>query len=286
MKRGLLWATAAAFTALAAFAGCSGGSGAATSPSASSGAGDTLTAQFSVLIPNASSASSVSRRPMYISPSTQSFAVTASYGTATPGIPYLVNATPTSPGCGPTEGGLLCNISVQVLRGATSITVTAFDQINGQGNALATTSTSIPQTSASVINLSVILNGIVATFSLALQGGPFTPGISGSKALQVNAFDADGNFITLPGNYNAPIGLFPSDPAVSLFPNFVTTPGQAVVATYDGTEGASSTITGFFTPNTSLVEVIRAVGTLPPPSPGPIPSITPNPGATTIVIIH
>lgn len=280
------WATAAAFALFAAFVGCSGGGAGTSPPPVSTTAGDTtLTAQFSVTIPNATSASNSSRRPMYVSPSTQSFAVVAIYGTASPGIPFIVNTTPSSPGCSQTTNGLLCNISVQVLRGATALSITAFDQINGQGNALAQTTVTIAQTSADVISLNVTLSGIVSRFTLALEGGAFTPGVSGSKVLDVNAFDQDGNFISLPGNYNAPIALVPSDSAISVFPNFVTAAGETVIATYDGTPAASSSITGFFTSNTSVVEVIRAVGTLPAPSPGPLPSVTPNPGATTIVII-
>jgi hypothetical protein len=223
---------------------------------------------------------------MFVSPSIQSFAVVGIYGSASPGIPYIVNTTPSSPGCGATEGGLVCNISVQILRGATALSITAFDGLNGQGTALAQSTVTIAQTNADVINLSVTLNAFVSRLTMVLAGGAFTPGIPGSKVLQVNAFDYDGNFITLPGNYSAPVALVPSDPAISVFPNFVTAPGETVIATYDGTEGATTSITGFFTQNTSVIVVVRGVGTLPPPSPGPIPSVTPNPGATTIVIIH
>jgi hypothetical protein len=282
-RGGLLWVTAAA---LSIFAGCGGGGGSGVPVTSTNVTGQTLTAQFSVTIPAKSTGSSVSRRPMYVSPSTQSFAVTAIYGTASPGIPEIVDTTPSSPGCSATPAGLLCNISVQVLRGATALAITAFDQINGRGNALAATTVTIAQTSADVIGLNVTLNGIVSHFTMSLEGGSFEPGISGSKILDINAYDQDGNFITLPGNYNAPIALVPSDPAISVFPNFVTAAGQTVIATYDGTPTASTSITGFFTSNTSVIQVIRAVGSLPAPSPGPVPSVTPNPGATTIVIIH
>jgi hypothetical protein len=172
------------------------------------------------------------------------------------------------------------------LRGATALEITAFDQTGGQGNALAETTVAIAPTNADVINLNVTLSGIVRRFTISLEGGPFTPGVSGSKILDVLAYDQDGNFITGPGSYNAPIALAPSDPAISIFPNFVAAPGQTVIATYDGTPNATSFITGFFTANTNDVIVIRAVGALPPPTPGPIPSVTPNPGATTIVIIR
>ena len=121
---------------------------------------------------------------MYVSPSTQSFAVVAIYGTASPGIPYIVNTTPSSPGCGETASGLVCNISVEILRGATGLSITAFDGLNGQGNALAQGTTPIAQTSADVINLSVTLSGIVSRLTMVLVGGPFTQGFPARRCFR------------------------------------------------------------------------------------------------------
>jgi hypothetical protein len=281
LRTGLL---AVAALAAAPLFGCGGGASSGSSLITSSGGSKQIAASFTIRIP--AKTQSASRSLQFVSPSTQSVTVIAIYGDTTPVIPAVVDTTPTSTDCVlQSDGSRLCTVVVEIIRGATGLNITAYDQPEGQGQVLARTTVAIPQTNGDIVNVAITLGGVVSRFSLALAGGAFTPGIGGAKIVTLSAFDYDGDLIVAPGDYDSPIQLNSSDPSVTVFPNVVSNPAQTITAVYDGTMNSSASITAYLSSNTLGVQAVRAVGS-GPATPGPPPSGTPNPVATTIIVVR
>ena len=250
-----------AFCALAAtaafLAGCGGGAGTSTpsqalppplataTPVAPQGK---ATVVLSIVIPAASTSSAVTRRPRYVSPSTNSLSF-AQNGSVT----TVVALTSSSPDCTTGNGGVrTCTVNVNATAGQNqSFTVKTFASSNGTGTPLSVqtvVATIVPNTSNP---LAFVLNGVVASLSAAF-GVPSLPyGLAGNTTLTVNARDASGNIIIGPGNYAGPSGaaltitLTNADGsgATSLAHSSLTQPASADGFTYTGGPLNGDTVT-------------------------------------------
>lgn len=197
-------------------AACSGGGGGGqalprasgpTSAPTSAPTGRTA-ASLKILVPNATaSSSSRSRRPAYISSSTQSMTINVTphlSQTSLPGFPLTVNLTPTSPGCTSTANGIVCNVAVTADAGSYDATVATYDGMNATGNLLSAAqcvpfAVVLNQTNA----IPLALGGTPVSMTLVASGGQVTaahlsvftlPG-SASGTFAAYGVDADGNTI-------------------------------------------------------------------------------------------
>jgi hypothetical protein len=192
----------------AALAGCGGGghavpaAGSAVVPAAN-GRGS---ASFTITVPSATSTATL-RRAAYISSSTTAVRIDVeSGGSEVAGFPVTVPVTPGSPNCTTTVNGTTCAITVSVLPGTYTATVTALDV---HGNPIST-AVAVPVDVApgTVTNVPLTLNGVVATLNVTptVSGGAPTY-VSGSAAagfgligqgprsFTIAAADANGNTI-------------------------------------------------------------------------------------------
>lgn len=149
--------------------------------------------------------------PEYISPSTKSMSV-AVQGGAT----QTFNLTPTSSRC--SESGspkaLTCQEAIVIPSGQQTLTVTLYDQIKGQGNQLATATTTVTIAATGFTPIPIVLGGVVSTVkALINNSSAATVPISTPTSLpvEVEAYDADNNLIVPPGNYSSPITLTNND---------------------------------------------------------------------------
>jgi hypothetical protein len=214
------WYRQAFFVACALLAGCNaGGHGLSTLPGTSSQAsGPRAAASLRVVIPakSASPASSSARKPAYISPATQSIAV--SFVPAGGGAALTFNqnlTTASNPTCTASlVSSLICTVSFSLPAGSYTATFTTYDALlqGGQptGNVLSANQ-SLPVTialgQANAIN--VALAGIPASLvALPQISGRITPtGTAAftmgacfqSEIVTLYALDADGDVIIGPG---------------------------------------------------------------------------------------
>jgi hypothetical protein len=104
--------------------------GAVATPTPAAGPPGTLS--FTILVP-AATAGTASRTVKFVSPSTQSVAITLK-GQTTPLA--TVNLTATSPGCAATSAGTSCTVSATAPVGNDMFLIAAFDGVNGTGHQL------------------------------------------------------------------------------------------------------------------------------------------------------
>lgn len=190
-------------------AGCGGGGGQTasgqspilpgtpTAPATAAPQGK-ATVTLRIVIPPASSASAVTRRPRYVSPSTNSLSF-AQAGTVT----TVVSLAPGSPNCTTGAGGArTCTVNVNATAGQNqTFTVETFASTNGTGTPLSVqtiVATILPNTSNP---LTFVLNGVVASLTAAFAVPTLPYGLAANTTLTVNALDASGNIIVGPGGY-------------------------------------------------------------------------------------
>ena len=182
-------------TALAALisvaaSSCSGGSR-VLPPTARSATAGSVNMSVVIQVP-ARPASQRFRRPAYVSPSTASVALTFN------GAPVgTINTTAQSPQCASSgaSGNLVCSGNFAVSAGTYNYNLTAFDQANGLGVKLSTTSGRfiVVQNEANVLH--AILNGIVQSLRVALTPSSVQQGTPTTVQVSVSAVDPDGNVI-------------------------------------------------------------------------------------------
>jgi sugar lactone lactonase YvrE len=240
-------------------AGCGGGGGQMTStpsqvlppPSATStpvAPQGKATVALRIVIPAASTSSAVTRRPRYVSPSTNSlsFAQNASVTT-------VIALTPSSPNCTTGVGGVrTCTVNVNATAGQNqSFTLKTFASADGTGTPLSTqtiVATIVPNTSNP---LTFVLNGVVASLTAAFAVPTLPYGLAGTTTLTVNALDASGNIIIGPGGYATSSGTAltitltnaDNSGATSLTHSSLTQPGAADGFTYAGGPLNGDTVT-------------------------------------------
>jgi hypothetical protein len=92
------------------------------------------TVNFVVAIPNPP-AVNAARRPAYVSPATQSMAVTIVQGSTTV-LSENIDLTPTSSNCSSSSSGTTCTFTMALNPGSYTASITTYDGTNGTGNAL------------------------------------------------------------------------------------------------------------------------------------------------------
>jgi hypothetical protein len=219
-------------------------------PAGPAGASPSSQARFVITVP-AKTTASTSRRPQYVSPSTQSLTISVDGGT-----PVTQNLTPASPNCSTSAGGLECTATIAAPVGSDTFTVTTYDRTGGAGHVLSTAGTGaiaiVPGTAATV---PIILAGVVATIALALNPKSLTTGTHAAAQLTVTAKDADGNTIVGPGGYENAIALAKSGDTASeitLSASSLPGPTAPITVTFNGGAVAETvTLTGSATGATS-----------------------------------
>jgi hypothetical protein len=199
---------AAALLAAVALSACGGSAGGTTSaasltPPTPTKPGPTAhqTAPLKVTVklplPGHAASQSSTRRPMYVSQSTQSVVVTA--GTSS----VVMEMVPNGQGCsgdGVTQP-ISCTVVESVPVGSYSVTVKAYDEQGGYGNVLSELDNYAFQIQPYIENdLDFVLNGVVASASLSLAASSATIGAADTN-YSVAFRDADNNIIVGKGSY-------------------------------------------------------------------------------------
>jgi hypothetical protein len=196
VNRRLAWLVAATDLALLLLlAGCAGGGTPPVTTGVTEGAPDASGAarstengrvRFVIRIPPKRH-----RGARFISPATKSMSLTISRS-GKKAFSKRVNVTPSSSGCYASLAGTVCTVAfgVKVDKGYIA-SLTAYDGLNGTGNALST-GQSLPFD---------VKEGKLNTVALTLNGIPLSILVKqiGSNSILVTALDADGNFIVGPG---------------------------------------------------------------------------------------
>lgn len=205
MKRLIFAASVALSLALVGCGGSAGAGGAAALPGAGT-ALPTTDARVVITIPQRTGASTGSRTPAYVSPSTQSLTVAIDGGT-----PTAQNLTPGSPNCsvGGPLSALTCTVPIAATPGSHTFTFTTYDGLGGTGNVLSTNAVSQTIVANQTNSIDVTLAGVPTLLQVnALGGGTGVSGsiVSGlqlagilSVPFSVVPLDADGNIIIGPG---------------------------------------------------------------------------------------
>jgi virginiamycin B lyase len=251
------WLGAAALCSVLAVAACSGGTNVASPP-----LGNALAVRSNVRVPveakrhKRGTANVVIRiprkkksgrrmHPAYVSASTQSMVI-ANVGQAN----QTFNLTPSSSGCSSTGGTgyLTCSETAYFPSGQQILTITLYDQENGQGNQLSTATTLVNIATGGVTPIPITLDGVVATATVLLNGSAAVSqpaAMPTSIPISVEAYDADNNLIVSPGSYSSPITLADSDTSggTSLSSSTIETPGTNATLQYTGASISSATIT-------------------------------------------
>lgn len=240
-------------------------------------------AQFVFTIPAVQSVSTASiksgsTRPMDFSASTQSIKIVIGTQALT-----TADVSATSKLCtAATGGGRTCTVGVTAPTGNDQFTITAYDQPNAAGNAIAqvTVGASI-STQPATVNVAVA--GAIAKVKLTLSNAYPPVGTATAVNVVVTALDADGNAVL--GAYGTPIVLQDSDTsgATSLSTTTVASSSTTVTLNYTGAEpfnsatitaslsGAGSA-TATFAPAPAFLSaysVPTVAGRFGPVSPGP-----------------
>jgi DNA-binding beta-propeller fold protein YncE len=149
-----------------------------------------------------------SRRPLYISPATQSITINVTEQgstTSVSGYPQTANLTPTSSGCISTLASTQCTVSLALLPGDYDATFTTYDQQNAAGNQLSAAQNVPFSIIAGTTNTIALTIGgiptavrIIADSPTTIAGDPvngFTLATGNSGYVTVLGVDADGNYI-------------------------------------------------------------------------------------------
>ena len=174
--------------------------------SSSTGQGSAI---FAITVPAATTSSSV-RRAQYVSSSTASVRIDVRQGSAeVSGFPVTLGVTPGSPNCTTSGAGTTCTLSINILPGSYTASVTALD---ASGNAIST-AIAVPLgiATGTVTNIPLTLNGVVAALTVTptstgaptFVSGSATAGYAligqGPRSFTISATDINGHTIVGPG---------------------------------------------------------------------------------------
>jgi streptogramin lyase len=203
---------------------------------------------FKLFIPAVASASSAAVRTGGIRTAgvrTEDFSAVTQSVTIAIGTQVLKTAdvSTTSSLCTAATGGRNCTIGVTAPNGTDTFTVTAYDQQNGTGNAIAE-GTMVETVSSTATSVNVAVTGTIAKIAVALSNPYPTVGQPATSTVAVTGTDIDGNVVL--GPYASPITLSDSDTTGATSLSATTLAGSSNTATlsYNGAMGeASATIT-------------------------------------------
>jgi streptogramin lyase len=206
--------------------------------------------------------------PKFLSPSTQSVAVSVNGG-----APQVANR--------PSPPASTTSMTIDAPVGTDTFTFGAFDQFNGSGSLLGVTTVTQQIVAGQANVITATLNGVIDHIVLALPNPTPTAGTAVGQTLSVMAFDADNNVIVGPGGYDRTITLSDSDGSgvTSLNHTTVTGPGAPTVtmsynggnvwsATFDATAmgiAPGKITTATFQPKPKITEYAVPVPSFSPP---------------------
>ena len=162
--------------------------------------------QISLIIPAAAKfSSSASRRLRYLSSNTSSLVITDTPDGASALPPSTVNVS----NCAVMTSGRSCQLSVPAIAGGNTLSISAFDGVNGGGNLISTGSARTTVVPATANAVSLTLGGVINSIVLDVDAtAPFT-GTPSTINLYVTAKDADGS--TIIGPFSQSVSLTNSD---------------------------------------------------------------------------
>jgi streptogramin lyase len=162
----------------------------------------------------------VRRSPRYVPATARSVSVTVNGGNA-----QFLNAP-------------LTTIVIDAPVGTDTFAFATYDDQNGQGNVLSRASVSKAIVLGAANTVSAVLNGVVASLTIALSNPAPNAGVPATVNVNASAKDADGNTIVGPGDYSTPIRLSIQDDTNSgtLALSTTTLPNSSTTATltYNG----------------------------------------------------
>jgi streptogramin lyase len=172
------------------------------------------------------------RAPKYVAATTRSIAIFVNNGTA-----QITNAPP----AGQPQ---TTNITIDAPAGTDTFTIAAYDAVNGVGNVLSHGVFSQLIVSGAANALSASLNGVVSKASVSLSNPTPPAGTAATSAVNVTAYDPDGNVIVGGTDYDHPVLLTNSDASgvTSLSTTTVANASTAVTLSYNGKALTAATV--------------------------------------------
>ena len=231
-----------------ALAGCGGGGGHASTPAVpgnSSGSGGTQSGTMSLTFGTQAGATSVSRKPLFVSQNAASAVVDVNNGAPKP---FDVSAT--SSLCQTVSNVRTCTIPLTAPIGQDAIGVALMATVNGTSTMLGQGSNSVNVVAGTNFNLTVGINPVVAgTNAISFSTGStlsLTLGTAATVTATPIFADPANTPITGSGNvpnFLTPVTITSNDPHVTISPASLTTPGQPFTITYDGSAAVASAVT-------------------------------------------
>ncbi|HEV8022561.1 MAG TPA: hypothetical protein VGP41_14900 [Candidatus Lustribacter sp.] len=190
-------------------------------------------------------ATSVARKPLFVSPNATSAVVNINNGT-----PKTFDVSATSALCQTASNVRTCTIPLTAPIGQDAIGVALMATVAGSATMLGQGSNSVTVVAGTNFNLTVGINAVVAgTNSISFSTGS-TLSLTYGTAATVTATpifaDPANTPITGSGNvpnFLTPVTITSSDPHLTIAPASLTTPGQTFTITYDGSAAVASTVT-------------------------------------------
>ncbi len=229
-------------------------------------------------------------RPDYVSANTQSLVIALSSvnGEGVSGVnPTTIDTLPHSGGCKTGAGGTICSATASGSPGEDVFGVTTYAGTNATGAVLSfgnvEAKISGSDSGVAISNqLSLTLDGVIASLKLALSPNDAKRGKPTKAAVALSAFDASGAQIVGPSNYAASIALAIQGDSAHAFTLHsgarsgsslsIVKPTSRITLNYDGSQQASSvavqaTVDG---PSISQAAKFTMHGKTPPPPVGDI----------------
>jgi len=197
-------------------------------------------AVFKLSIPLHTAPASTARKPLYISPNTQSISIAAGPQGGPAATPVIANITTSDPSCTQLNDTLTCAITAAAPVGDDTFTVITYAGQNGSGSVLSSATVTGTVNAGQANSIPLTLNGTVASMSLTIiNGNNVVPGgFPATLQVVVNGYDASGATIVGPGSYTNPIVLINADTSgvTQLSETAVYTPSDVVTLSYNPTD--------------------------------------------------
>src|ERR1700681_828314 len=254
----------AAAVVLTACGGGGGGSSSSVLPATSAPGGNgpssaPASVAISIAIPPASAASAARRRARYISDATKSIAVTFS------GSRQTADCT------------TMCNLTLTVVPGTITFTVSLYDAAGGVGNLLSTGTTTAAIAQGQQNTVAITFGGVVAKVGISLGTTTVTAGSAATIPVTVTAQDAAGYTIVGSDPYATAIALADDDRsgATTLSASSVGAPGAPVTLSYNGSANIAAVHLSASVPGAALASPTVTLNVQSPPVPTPPPGNVP-----------
>ncbi|MDQ6943806.1 MAG: hypothetical protein M3169_15000, partial [Candidatus Eremiobacteraeota bacterium] len=232
-----------------ALTACGGGVSVPTSPPpADSLKSKTGLVTLTITVPPTSTRST-GRRPVYVSPGTQSVSVTPQGGT-----PQVFAITANSPNCTSSGGALTCTFSASLPVGQNEvIAISTYANAAGTGVPLSTGAVTTTVVSGAANALNATLGGVVAAVSVVLNPMSVATGTARTVQVIVNALDASNNTIVGPDGYvdagGNPVTITLTDAdsssSTTLSQASIAKPTSGITLAYNGSSSfTGATVTG------------------------------------------